>query len=280
MTKIFGTRGSLIGDIVMSLPILDYLKEKYGNYYLYFAIAQKCQQAAPLFLNHPGINQIKITDYYENLGGKDAKIISTCNIVFNVFPSHPKEQDWYNYRNCVEETALMAGIDPKKLPTQIPKLVQYWENSSLSNKAKTIAVWPFAGYGTGLNRSPSKEWWEKVVSGLIIDGYKVFHFGSPNEPNLILNHEKYLNLTNDSFFEQVRLSLNCSRAIGTDSGSMWVIAAYNKIPQINLMTNWLPNHVNNKLALAPIGTLVKNLYSDNKCDNIDIETVINEINSL
>jgi ADP-heptose:LPS heptosyltransferase len=45
MIKIFGVRGSLIGDIIMSLPILDYLKEKYGNYYLYFAIAQKCQQA-------------------------------------------------------------------------------------------------------------------------------------------------------------------------------------------------------------------------------------------
>jgi ADP-heptose:LPS heptosyltransferase len=280
MTKIFGIRGSLIGDIIMSLPILEYLQENYENYYLYFSIAQKCQQAVPLFLNQSYINEIKITDHFESLGPKDSEIISTCDIVFNVFPDHPMGQDWYNYRNCVEETAIMAGVNPKQLPSQTPKLTQYWEDSNLFNRNKTISIWPFAGYGTGLSRSPTKEWWIKTINLLIKYGYKIFHCGAPNEPVLIINNENYINITKYSFFEQIKYSLNCSRAIGTDSGSMWVIGAYNKIPQINLITNWLPNHINNKLALAPMGNLVKNLYSDNKCDNIDIDTVIHEINSL
>ena len=54
--NIFGTRFSLIGDTVMSLPILPYLKEKVGDYYLYFSIAQKCQQSAPIFLNQDYIS--------------------------------------------------------------------------------------------------------------------------------------------------------------------------------------------------------------------------------
>jgi ADP-heptose:LPS heptosyltransferase len=235
-------------------------------------------------VNRPKLNSyisdIKITDNFEQIGLEDLKIISDCDIVFDIFPAHPKEQDWYNYRNCVEETALMAGINPKELPTQIPKLTQYWENSYLSNKTKTIALWPFAGYGTGLNRSPTKEWWLQVINILLKNGYKIFHCGSSNEPFLIPDHKNYVNLTHNSFFEQIKWSLNCSLAIGTDSGSMWVIGAYNKIPQINLITNWLPNHINNKLALAPVGNLVKNLYADNNCDNINIDTIVYEINSL
>jgi ADP-heptose:LPS heptosyltransferase len=280
MTKIFGIRGSLIGDIIMSLPILDYLKEKYGSYHLYLAIAQKCKQAKPLFLNNPYINEIKITDNFESLGVNDLKLMAECDIAFNIFPTHPKEHDWYNYRNCVEETALMAGIDPKELTTQTPRLKQYWQNSYLSNTKKTVAIWPFAGYGKDFHRSPSKEWWIKVSNRLLKEGYKILHFGAPNEPILITNDNNYINLTNESFFEQIKYSLDCSFAIGTDSGSMWVIGAYNKIPQINLITNWLPNHINNKLSLAPVGNLAKNLYSDQKCDYISIENLFNEIKSL
>ena len=72
----------------------------------------------------------------------------------------------------------------------------------------------------------------------------------------------------------------CNAAIGTDSGSMWVIGAYNKIPQINLITNWLPNHFQNKLALAPVGEKTFNLYADNGCSNISIEDTLFKLNEI
>lgn len=275
--KIFGTRFSLVGDIIMSLPILDYLKEKHGQYYLYFSVAKKCEQAAPLFYNQPLISSIKISDLHEDLGTSDLEIISNCDLVFDVKPPHPKEQDWYNYRNCIEETALMAGIDPQLVKDRIPSLNQYWEGKEVVDR--TIAIWPFAGYGQGLERSPSKEWWEFVINDLIDNNYKVFHFGVDAEPNLC-DSKNYKKLTNLSFFEQIQYSLSCCSAIGTDSGSMWVLAAYNKIPQINLITNWLPNHFQNKLALAPVGEKTINIYADNGCDNISKENILPKINEF
>ena len=74
--KIWGTRFSLIGDIVMSLPILEHLKDIYGTYYCYFSIAQKCKQSLPIFINQPLINEIKISDLPEELGDLDNAIIS------------------------------------------------------------------------------------------------------------------------------------------------------------------------------------------------------------
>ena len=60
--KIFGVRMSLIGDCVMALPILDYLKEKHKDSYVYFSLAQKCKQALFLFKDDPRIDEVKITD--------------------------------------------------------------------------------------------------------------------------------------------------------------------------------------------------------------------------
>lgn len=278
MKKVFGTRFSLIGDIVMSLPILDYLYEQHGDYYLYFSIAQKCKQSEPIFRNQKYINEIKISDFHESLGANDKSIINNCDIVFDVHPQHPKENDWYNYRNCVEETALMAGLDPNIFKNKKPSLTQYWQDKQFFNK-KSIAIWPFAGYGNGLNRSPSVFWWSNTIDMLLKDGFEIFHFGAEIEPSLSKDI-KYHKLTDLSFFKQIQYSLCCGYAIGTDSGSMWVIGAYNKIPQINLITNWLPNHNLNKLALAPEGHKVYNMYADGCCDNINQEQILQKINEI
>jgi len=268
MKKIFGTRFSLIGDTVMSLPILEYLKSVHGDYYVYFSIAKKCQQAAPLFYNQPLISEIKISDFEEDLGSKDYEIISSCDIVFNVKPPHPMQQDWYNYRNCVEETALMAGLDPSQFSSETPSLKAYWQSNPQKN---CLAIWPFAGYGLGLERSPSKEWWLKALTP-IINKVKVFHFGASVEPDLI-ESENYIKMTNLDFFSQIKLSLDCEACIGTDSGSMWCIGAYEKIPQLNLITNWLHSHRRNPLALAPAGKLSKNVFAEGGCSKIDTKVV-------
>ena len=278
--NIWGTRFSLIGDIVMSLPILEYLNEQYGKYYLYLSIAQKCQQALPLFLNQPLINEIKISDYHEDLGESDRLIMSKCNLVLNVKPQHPLEQDWYNYRSCVEETALMAGFNPNNFSQRLPKLVQYWEDAPKLTKSKCIVIWPFAGYGKDMHRSPSLNWWNKCVDILINNfDYQIIHAGAESEPSLI-NHINYKKITNLPFFDQIKESLTCDLAIGTDSGSMWVIGAYSKIPQINLITNWLAHHRQNLLSLAPVGSKATNLFGYNGCDTIIINDLIDQVNKI
>lgn len=268
MTKIFGMRFSLIGDIIMSLPMLPILNSELNGIYTYFSIAKKCEQAAPLFKSQPFISEIKISDYEESLGENDLKIVKECDIVFNVAPQHPREYDWYNYRSCIEETALMAGLNPDLFKEQFPKLNQYWA-SELGRKA--VAIWPFAGYGKGASRSPSKEWWEDVIHNLSYK-YEIFHFGSEIEPTLS-ESDSYKKFTNLSFFEQIKATLECSACIGTDSGSMWCIGAYQKIPQLNLLTNWLYGHNRNPLALAPVGPLALNAFSENGCSNIDKNVV-------
>jgi hypothetical protein len=267
----------------MSLPILEYIHEQYGEYYSYFCVAQKCQQAIPLFLNQPLINEIKISDHYEDLGDLDREIISKCDLALNVKPSVPFEksgmQDWYNYRSCVEEVALMAGFDPHNFTNRVPKLIQYWEDDIIAkDDSKRIVIWPFAGYGQGTQRSPSASWWQKCVHILINDfNYKIIHAGVDSEPTII-DHPNYTRITSLSFFKQIQESLKCDMAIGTDSGSMWVIGAYSKIPQINLLTNWFFYHHTNPLALAPAGNKTINLFAPNGCDNISINELIQKIN--
>jgi len=273
---IFGIRMSLIGDTIMALPMLNYFDEKYGKYNLIFSIAKKCQQAKELYLKDERITKIKISDNREDLGNNDYQIIKQhCHIFINPVPEHPfiLEQDWYNYRNCVDETLYMGGINPNEVLDKYPKLYQYWESPEKYD-SKNICIWPFAGYGAtqmaGVERSPSKDWWGSLIKTLTHKGYNVFHFGMDNEPNLS-DSKRYKRFTNLSFFKQVQLSLCCGFAIGTDSGSMWVLGAYNKIPQINLLTNWQTNHHRNFLALAPVSRQAINLFAKDGCDNIKKE---------
>jgi len=271
--KIWGVRSSLIGDSVMALPILEVLEKKYPNSYKYYCIAKKCQQCSKLFANHPLINEIKISDYEESLGESDFEIIKNCDLVINVSPPHPQEQDWYNYRNCVEETALMAGINPLEVKNIKPRLYLEKDIKKLNN---TIAIWPFAGYGQGIERSPNLDWWKNLFTELNNNNYKILHCGTNNEPEIGFG-ENYTKITNLEFIEQIYTSLGCNGVIGTDSGSMWVTAAYHKTPQINLITNWLPNHKQNLLALAPVGDKAYNLYADNGCSNITINSILKSI---
>jgi len=263
-----------IGDIIMSLPLLDYFEDKYPKSYKYFSVSKKYKQIVPLLSNHPLINEIKVTDHVDAYGESDFNIINQCDIVINTSPPH-LDPYWYNTRNCVEETIEMAGVSHKDVKT-IPKL---YNPFPLETK-NYISVWPFAGYGVLNNgRSPSKEWWDKLLFKL--ENFDVYHFGAENEPNLnVGSSNRYYRLTNLSFSEQIRISLNGVLILGTDSGSMWCTAAYQQVPQLNMLTNWFPNHTSNPLALAPIGNNSKSLFANNGCDNISHEEVIQNINEI
>ncbi len=280
MTKIWGTSFSLIGDLIMSLPQLVYFKKKHKNAYINFVIHKKISYCAPLFFNHPDIDKILISGEWSSFNSNDFKIASECDVVTTkldhknkkILDRQHENKYWYNHRSCIDETAWMSGItDLDEILTsneKIPYLNKWFDTGfedeqkkaaytyekveSKRNKilSKSLAIWPFAGYGRSKNRNPSKEWWGELVSKLINNSINVYHFGYFKEPKLSTNKKYYHNLTNLDFFNQIKISLGTKLALGTDSGSMWVLASYNH-PMIILGTNWYDNHTDNLKATIP-----------------------------
>ena len=280
MINIWGTSFSLIGDLIMSLPQLTYFKKKYQKTYINFVIHKKISYCAPLFFNHPDIDKILISGEWSSFNSDDYKIASRCDVVTTKLDHKNKkildrqhdDKYWYNHRSCVEETALMSGIeDLNKILTndeKNPYLYKWFDTGfedeqkkasytyekieSKRNKilSKSLAIWPFAGYGRSKNRNPSEKWWGDLVSKLTNSSINVYHFGYFKEPKLSENKRYYHNLTNLDFFNQIKISLGTKLALGTDSGSMWVIASYNH-PMIILGTNWYDNHTDNLKATIP-----------------------------
>jgi ADP-heptose:LPS heptosyltransferase len=301
--KIWGMSYGLIGDLVMGLPLLNYFEKKYPNSYKYWVIEKKCSFTSPLYLNHPLIDRIKITDEWGLFGKTDLQLVQNCDIVCGKVSNHVKgggpaswhdSPDWFNTTSCVEETAKIAGIyDIKEVLTEEelkPKLYKWFDvglpesvstysranENDLSEFENNIAIWPFATGEAG-NRSPSKEWWGKFISKAISSGYSVYHYGRHTEPTLSSpESSRYKNLTYLPYFEQVKASLASKLVIGTDSGSQWVMGAYSH-PAINLITNWLPNHNYNLLGLAPINDNGVNIFEKGGCDNISTDAVLDNI---
>ena len=290
--KIWGPLSGIIGDLIMGLPILSYYEKKYPNSYKYWVIQKKCSQCAPLYFNHPLIDRIKITDEWSEFGEHDKRLLAECDIATRPATTGWKHSstDWYNKVSCVQETAFVAGVpdlldilDEEQLK---PKLYKWFDvgepvvTSTYSreraqvrkNYYNNIAIWPFAG---SPGRSPSPAWWNSLIDNLISNGYTVSHYGMPWDPILSHKHgyEVYPHL---SYFEQVKSALASRLVLGTDSGAMWVMGAYNH-PAINLMTNWLPNHNQNLLALEPVNDNSRTFFEKGGCDNIDVKSVFYSI---
>ena len=81
MIKIWGTSFSLIGDLIISLPQLNYFKKKYKDIYVYFVIHKKISYCAPLFFNHPLIDKIHISGEWSSFNDSDYFIASNCDVI-------------------------------------------------------------------------------------------------------------------------------------------------------------------------------------------------------
>jgi hypothetical protein len=297
--RIFGFHSNLIGDIVMSLPLLDYFEKLYPKSYKIFHIDGKCAQAAQVFINHALIDKIKISKFPESYDNEDYGLMKSCDLVINTRPHH-NDNYWYNKRNCVEETALMTGVnldhfnsiltDDEKYPKLNkwfqpglfdPNSVGYCKEKYTRENTdftKIIAIKPFSGYGSGFSRSPSREWWERLVAELIGLGYTVRHFGFVNEPLLSTDKDNYQRLTHLNFFDQVKAALDSKLSIHCDDGFAWILGAYSH-KSVQLLCFWQDKHVNNAFAFAPFNKNAVNLHSfTNKCDDIDINKVLNVVN--
>lgn len=281
--KILGTAFGVIGDLVMSLPMLTYFEKRYPNSYKYFFIEKKVAFTAPLYFNHPLIDCIRITGEWSGFSQEDYEIANTCDIKCTMTNWKHDELDWYNHRGQVEETARIAGIydlkDVLTVEEMYPKLYKWFDvgeedpnfhTYSKQNREQklldnTIAIWPFATAGDKLGRSPSVTWWANLIEKLEKMGYSIAQFGHNKEPVIGPHVTRYNHL---SFFENIKLSLACKMVIGTDSGPMWVIGAYDH-PAIHLMTNWLPGHNRNFDALTPVNNNHATFFEQGGTDNIN-----------
>jgi len=126
--KILGVSYGVIGDLIMGLPVLTYFEKKWPGSYKYWFIEKKVAFMAPLFLNHPLIDCIRITGEWNGFNQDDYDIAATCEMKCTMMNWHHDELDWYNHRGQIEETARIAGIyDIKKILTEdelYPKLYQ------------------------------------------------------------------------------------------------------------------------------------------------------------
>lgn len=306
--KIWGIGYGLIGDLVASLPILTYFERKYPDSYKIFVVEKKCSQAVELFINHPLIDKIKVTDNWNGVGDIDRKMASGCDVRDAAWSNvnAPRRGPWngqwhnptrwYNEYTFVEETARIYGIDDmKEVLTEEemrPQLYKWFDigfdkskkMGGYSSNVKTykeneriprnIAIWPFAGYGDTFGRSPGIEWWKQTIRVLTEKGYTVHHFGL--DENILSNSELYVKYTYMSFFEQVKLSLASSLVIGCESGPMWIMGGYQH-PAVHLLTNYLDGHNENLLALNPVNVNSETFYNKSSCDAISYSDVVDSV---
>ena len=306
MINIWGTSFSLIGDLIMSLPQLNYFKKKYKDIYINFVIHKKIAYCAPLFFNHPLIDKIHISGEWSSFDENDYFLASSCDFTTTEIDhknkkildrKHLYEKDWYNYRSCIEENALMSGINDLNILNnneQIPFLYKWFdvgfeheqkkgaytynkeEPKNLNYKlSKSISIWPFAGYGRSKNRNPDIQWWTELVQKLNKSKIHVYHFGYFKESSLSNDNEYYHKLTDLDFFSQIKISLGTKLTLGTDSGSMWVLSAYSH-PTLILLTNWYENHHKNFLAALPPNLNGDYIFTENDFSSLSTDEVFNK----
>lgn len=261
--KIFGVRSALLGDMITALPVLGVLERKYPNSYKTWFIQKKCSQAAPLFINHPLIDKIMIGELDEGLTEEETIYRSSCDIKIETSPKVIDDKLWYNLRNHIDESVLMAGFKQTECIDKIPRLNKWFKYEKIKG---TVAIWAFSGYGKSDQRNPSISWWAKACEILMRSGFRLVQLGHDYDPPICKGIKR---LKKASFFDQVRFSLGCEFVVGTDSGSQWVIGAYGA-PQIILFTNWSTNHWTNLESLCPsnCNDLQVRLFGPQNCDNI------------
>ena len=280
--KIVGLRPSKIGDVITSLPILYVLEKMFPNSYKTISIAKKNWVCASLLFNNKLIDRIHINEILERPNKEDYDFFNSHDFIIKPDLQHP-EFDWYNKYHMVFENARMMGLEKEwnELLTEKEKIPHLDAWFDIVKNGKTIAIWPMAGNGLDFNRSPNEEWYNKLIEKVLQQtSYDIIQFGHKNDFEIDCNDFRFQNLNHLDFFEQIKMTLGCSLMIGTDAGSSLIIAAYNLIPQICLLTNWQNNHHSNFLALSPLSDKCINIFKESNINLISVEEIIESIKIL
>lgn len=260
----------MIGDIICSIPFFSLLEKFYPDSQKTLYIDPKCRAIEPLLKGHRLINDIYISDKNDEFTELDRNFIEEqgFGVVFNPYTINLHQ--WYNtfdirYANLATMEAILpkiTGITKESLDLLNseewkPRLNQWFPVKRKTKKS--IALLPFSGYhsdSTIDKRSPSVEWWGKLIPLLEKMGFDLYQFGHPKSTRL--DFPNVIDRRDLSLFDMIKEILGCSMVIGTDSGSMHILGAYG-FPQITLYTNYMENHYQNFTAFLPAN-----------CDNNDI----------
>ena len=265
------------GDLVINTFAARVLKEKYPTSKLTFVINKDYKDIAPLFINHPHIDYIKILD--KNRDGfsqvdKDWIKKQDFDLVFNPMQDHDHSDPWFLKRHQAAEVCYMH-----KLATE--QECEKFDNKLYLNKwfdldpilSNFVAFAPFPGfYNKNNDKTLNIEKAQKIVDYLNSLGLRVLQVGGKDEPEL----GGALKLKTD-YFESVKDVISCKFLICGDSGINWVSSAY-EFPTIGLYSN---KYYGEKFVknIMPINENAEYLQSDN-VNNIpdqEIFAVIDEM---
>lgn len=286
--RVFGVRGSRLGDQCMAIPAYAWCRRRWPDCYTHWQIARRHAAAAlPLWANHPLIDQLVVSDCEEGMGPRDTAIANTCHVRFNVMPEHPDgDRNWASTYTIWEETWRMAGLPIEEyhaLPLYDRRchLTQWFE---VERQLKgTIAIWPASNYGTKQawhSRFPSRHWMADLVARLLHEGYGVMQCGHPNdyadEGEALWGTIPARHL---AFMDQIKLSLGCDAIIGTDSGSTLILAAYESVPVIQLLTDHMPGGMRDD-AFASNSPTCTTLFGRGSADNVTHDSVVERLKQV
>lgn len=285
--RIFIGRGTMLGDILATVPTLAYLKKRWPKSTIVFAMGKKSAQAAMLYLNHPLIDEIYITDGQEDLeSDRDFAKYNSCDIKFSLNPQHPSGSDYPKSGNIYRESFVMQGIDGwiwENWVTEeerVPKLVKWWnpvEKPFRDRKAIFFTGRP--NYGKESKRTVSLRYTEKLVLELMDMGYGVVQSGGESDQSWFAGENEYYpfyrRVNELSFFDQIKIANECDCIVGSDSGMTLILGAY-LLPQVSLIPiHW--GNENNPSALSTNNPNNYSFYSIGGTDNIDMDLVIDKI---
>lgn len=290
--RIFIGRSNMLGDVLATLPFAAYLKKRWPESTIIFAMGKSSSQAAMLYLSHPLISEIFITDGQEDLASeRDFAMVKSCDLVFPLKPNH-RDNLYPQKRNIFWESAHMQGLDDGLWDAlteeeKIPKLVKWWNpvKRPFGDK-KTVFFTGMPNYGKESKRWVSKKYLEELVLKLIDLGYCVIQSGGEqddfwfdkwtiddNTPRV--NNFNFLRVNERCFFEQIQIANESDCVVGSDSGMSLILGAYG-LPQVGMLPiHW--GNENNPTALSTNNPNNFSFYSFGGTDNIDQSSVINKI---
>lgn len=290
--RIFIGRGTMLGDVLATLSFVAYLKKRWPKSTIVFAMGKKSAQASMLYLSHPLISEIFITDGAEDLESeRDFAMVKSCDIVFPLNPRH-RDNEYPKRRNIYSESAHMQGLDEElyegvlTAEDKIPKLVKWWYpvKRPFGDK-RTVLFTGMPNYGRESKRWVSKKYLEELVLKLVESGYCVIQSGGEQDESWFSDWDitegfpvdatNYKRINERCFFEQIQIANEVDCIVGSDSGMSLILGAY-RLPQVSLIPIHWGNH-NNPSALSTNNPNNISFYSFNGTDDINQDSVLDAI---
>lgn len=232
--KILGFRNHLIGDIFISLPSFEVLRQLYPSAKLYVNVHKDYADITPLLLNNSNWDGVFISYGKDNVDQRDNENIKKMgfDVAFN--PRHSRQSIQYGIlKNNITIKGYWEGSWFEFFPQILDN--SYIYDLPLCNNKITLNKWfethrfkkTIAFHATPGNYNPSnkkqftKEKNQELVNSLIKMGYSILQIGSPNDYKL-----DNVTKLNTNYFDSIKNCLSCDFFIGFDSSPTWVLSGY------------------------------------------------------